>query len=74
MFLIGLINIEIFKISFSFFYSFSFILRSRATSLDDLDFMIDSMRMIGPDELDSMMNSTGETEADGLDSLINFWM
>ena len=42
--------------------------------LDDLDFMIDSMRMIGPDELDSMMKSMGETEADGLDSLINFWM
>ena len=42
--------------------------------LDDLDFMIDSMQMIGPDELDSMMNSMGETEADGLDSLINLWM
>ena len=32
LFLVDLINIEIFRISFSFFYSFSFILRSRATS------------------------------------------
>ena len=34
LFLVDLINIEIFRISFSFFYSFSFILRSRATSDD----------------------------------------
>ena len=33
LFLVDLINIEIFRISFSFFYSFSFILRSRATSV-----------------------------------------
>ena len=33
LFFVDLINIEIFRISFSFFYSFSFILRSRATSL-----------------------------------------
>ena len=33
LFLVDLINIEIFRISFSFFYSFSFILRSRATSI-----------------------------------------
>ena len=33
LFLVDLINIEIFIISFSFFYSFSFILRSRATSV-----------------------------------------
>ena len=33
LFLIDLINIEIFRISFSLFYSFSFILRSRATSV-----------------------------------------
>ena len=32
LFLINLINIEIFRISFSFFYSFSFILRIRAIS------------------------------------------
>ena len=32
LFLVDLINIEIFRISFNFFYSFSFILRSRATS------------------------------------------
>ena len=33
LFLVDLINIEIFRISFSFFYSFSFILRSRVTSV-----------------------------------------
>ena len=33
LFLVDLINIEIFRISFSFFYLFSFILRSRATSV-----------------------------------------
>ena len=33
LFLVDLINIEIFRISFRFFYSFSFILRSRATSV-----------------------------------------
>ena len=33
LFLVDLINIEIFRISFSFFYSFSFIFRSRATSV-----------------------------------------
>ena len=32
LFLVDLINIEIFIIPFSFFYSFYFILRSRATS------------------------------------------
>ena len=32
LFLVDLINIEIFRISFNFFYSFYFILRSRATS------------------------------------------
>ena len=32
LFLIDLIKIEKFRISFRFFYSFSFILRSRATS------------------------------------------
>ena len=32
LFLVDLINIEKFRISFSLFYSFSFILRSRATS------------------------------------------
>ena len=32
LFLVDLINIEIFRIPFSFFYSFYFILRSRATS------------------------------------------
>ena len=32
LFLVDLIHIEIFRISFSLFYSFSFILRSRATS------------------------------------------
>ena len=32
LFLVDLINIEIFRISFSLFYSFSFILCSRATS------------------------------------------
>ena len=32
LFLVDLINIEIFRISFNFFYSFSFILRNRATS------------------------------------------
>ena len=32
-FLVDLINIEIFRISFSFFYLFSFILRNRATSV-----------------------------------------
>ena len=32
LFFIDLINIEKFRISFSFFYSFSYILRSRATS------------------------------------------
>ena len=32
-FLVDLINIEIFRISFSFFYLFSFILRSRANLL-----------------------------------------
>ena len=36
LFFVDLINIEIFRISFSFFYSFSFILRSRATSNSDL--------------------------------------
>ena len=33
LFLVDLINIEKFRISFRFFYSFSFILRSRATSV-----------------------------------------
>ena len=33
LFLVDLINIEIFRISFNFFYSFYFILRSRATSV-----------------------------------------
>ena len=33
LFLVDLINIEIFRIPFSFFYSFYFILRSRATSV-----------------------------------------
>ena len=33
LFLVDLINIEIFRISFCFFYLFSFILRSRATSV-----------------------------------------
>ena len=33
LFLVDLINIEKFRISFHFFYSFSFILRSRATSV-----------------------------------------
>ena len=33
LFLVDLINIEKFRISFCFFYSFSFILRSRATSV-----------------------------------------
>ena len=37
LFLVDLINIEIFRISFSFFYSFSFILRSRATSFINED-------------------------------------
>ena len=33
LFLVDLINIEKFRISFRFFYSFSFILRSRAISV-----------------------------------------
>ena len=33
LFLVNLINIEKFRISFSLFYSFSFIIRSRATSI-----------------------------------------
>ena len=33
LFLVDLINIEKFRISFRLFYSFSFILRSRATSI-----------------------------------------
>ena len=37
LFLVDLINIEIFRISFSFFYSFSFILHSRATSVNISD-------------------------------------
>ena len=44
LFLVDLINIEIFRIPFSFFYSFYFILRSRATSVDcfvvGLDFIV----------------------------------
>ena len=39
LFLVDLINIEIFRISFSFFYSFSFILCSRATSTSNMDFI-----------------------------------
>ena len=40
LFLVDLINIEKFRISFRFFYSFSFILRSRATSVTQLHLII----------------------------------
>ena len=40
LFLVDLINIEIFRIPFNFFYSFYFILRSRATSLSVVNFSL----------------------------------